>query len=170
MPTTQGHRVRYVRASSSTPTAICSRRPATPVVSPRPLRWRATAMAEAPHASRNSSRPCFAGCIEQILTDNGGEFQGALPPARRRRRWRHCHIYSTQARSMNVFDGRFSRPGGFTIVQRARAGLSRPLQCSASAPGTQQQDPLPRCLLNAYAICPTCGGLIHCVPMYQRVD
>ena len=87
-------------ALSGAPAATCSRPPTTPAALPNcfilalclgdrgtPPRQRAR------RALRGVGQNRVSGRIEQILTDNGSEFQGAFADYARAQRWRHCHTY-----------------------------------------------------------------------------
>ena len=62
------------------------------------------------HAARFAElvKTMFPGHIEQILTDNGSEFQGAFADYAKTQRWRHCHTYPRSPK-MNAFNERFNR-------------------------------------------------------------
>ena len=74
----------------------------------------ALAIAVSRHDSQHAARfaalvkTLFPGRIEQILTDNGSEFQGAFADYARAQGWRHCHTYPRSPK-MNAFNERFSR-------------------------------------------------------------
>ncbi len=50
----------------------------------------------------------FPGRIEQVLSDNGSEFQGAFSDYAKARGWRHCHT-DQRSPKMDAFNERFNR-------------------------------------------------------------